>query len=798
MNHLLNDSVAALNSLGGRFCGHAGSMFIQAGVLIVALSILDLLLRKRIRATVRYWLWMLVFVKLLLPSTLSVPTGAGYWLGDYFRAEHAATARPSDVAPLKSAEVAAPPAIADAPYEPVAGALPDSAIATATSGAPAAPRLNVLTWQGGLFGLWILGVLAISALLVQRVFFVRVLIAQSEPAESQLVEVLTQCRRQLSLRQETGLRLSPNVTSPAVCGLSHPTILIPKAIAGLLSPEKLRAVVIHELAHIKRGDLWVNCVQTLVQVVYFYNPFVWLANVVVRRIREQAVDEMVLVALGVEAGSYSNTLIDLAEMASSRPALSLRLVGVVESKKALSARIRHIISRPIPKTARLGILGLLTIILAAAVLLPMAKAERQASVPPTESTPEHFVATLPNGVTVELMGVCEHPSKGKQWWRPDGKRSVYLDVNDGREHRGMSFTTGEDRITRHFAFELKNLPKPVYKIRTQHEITPCFDNGLEGPIMRNGVPLSDIWLIGGAISKGAEECDIRFAVCLGNTEYQWIKFKNVSLQPGVTTDVHVEVETSALQTQQTRVLPVGDYALAFDGVNDFLEIHASESLKLGREFTVQMWVKPEFPDTSTPDDSRNLLSKGGSILGHPDEKGNRMAHTYGFSLSLKPKGDSKVELDMSTANGGVYTSPIVLRRESGWMHLAIVSRRDGGGASRGIYYIQTGEVPYEPAPNSNIIVGRDSLAPQGNPFKGQIAGLRIWNRALDAAEVERYKTAALTGNEPNLVGCWTFEQGQGQRVRDLSRFKNDASLGSSYAAEDSDPVWVRIGAAKED
>ena len=37
-----------------------------------------------------------------------------------------------------------------------------------------------------------------------------------------------------------------------------------------------------------------------------------------------------------------------------------------------------------------------------------------------------FVATLPNGVSVELVGICEHPSKGKQWWRPDGQRLDYV------------------------------------------------------------------------------------------------------------------------------------------------------------------------------------------------------------------------------------------------------------------------------------------------------------------------------------------------------------------------------------
>jgi hypothetical protein len=168
-------------------------------------------------------------------------------------------------------------------------------------------------------------------------------------------------------------------------------ILIPGTLLEKLSREKLRAVLIHELAHIKRGDLWVNCMQTFLQIAYFYNPFVWLVNLIVRRVREQAVDELVLVALGAEAKSYSNTLIDIAEMAFSRPALSLRLVGVVESKKALSQRIKHILYRPLPKTAKLGILGLIVIITTAAILLPMAKAEKETT-----------IATLPNGVVSEL------------------------------------------------------------------------------------------------------------------------------------------------------------------------------------------------------------------------------------------------------------------------------------------------------------------------------------------------------------------------------------------------------------
>ncbi len=190
-----------------------------------------------------------------------------------------------------------------------------------------------------------------------------------------MLSELENCRQRLGLRRRIGLRLSPNATSPAVCGLLRPMILIPQSIAPRLQSHDLQAVLLHELAHVKRGDLWINLVQTLLQIAYFYNPLLWLANAMIRRTREQAVDETVLVAMGETASQYPETLVNIAKLAfTRRPALSLRLIGVVESKSALTARIRHILTRPLPKTARLGLLGLIIVFVAAAVLLPMARA----------------------------------------------------------------------------------------------------------------------------------------------------------------------------------------------------------------------------------------------------------------------------------------------------------------------------------------------------------------------------------------------------------------------------------------
>ena len=115
----------------------------------------------------------------------------------------------------------------------------------------------------------------------------------------------------------------------------------------------------------------------MLQIVYFYNPLLWYANVKIRRVREQAVDEMVLVCLGNKAKTYSSTLVDIAEIAFLRTSLSLRLIGVVESKRALNRRIKIMLNRPVPKSAKLGILGLVVIIITGAILLPMAKAQKQ-------------------------------------------------------------------------------------------------------------------------------------------------------------------------------------------------------------------------------------------------------------------------------------------------------------------------------------------------------------------------------------------------------------------------------------
>lgn len=372
MDRVIDSGIERLNGVGEAFCSHAWSVSLQVSVLIAALLVLDLLLRWRVRAVVRYAMWMLVFVKLLLPPTLSLPTGIGY-----YRPEHKTVLQkptePVVEQPVPIAEVR------PVRREPVVVSPPAADVSQANViPAPAAPAVvrPTITWRGWVFLGWLAGVLTLSVYLLRRVQYVRRLVRRSTPASDALADVLTQCAAVLRLRSCPALRLSDDAPGPAVCGLFRPVVLMPASMAENLSGERLRTVLVHELAHIRRADLWVNLVQTLLLVAYFYHPLLWLANAIVRRLREQAVDETVLVALDAEAESYGTTLIDLAEMTVRRPALGRRLIGIAESKKALEGRIRHMIAQPKPRTAKLGLCGLLAIALAAAVLLPMARGDR--------------------------------------------------------------------------------------------------------------------------------------------------------------------------------------------------------------------------------------------------------------------------------------------------------------------------------------------------------------------------------------------------------------------------------------
>jgi beta-lactamase regulating signal transducer with metallopeptidase domain/tetratricopeptide (TPR) repeat protein len=240
-----------------------------------------------------------------------------------------------------------------------------------TSISPAAPIKPRLALPACLFLAWLSVACGVGIWVTRRLRGIAGMIRQSVEAPEEARALLESARRQLGIKAAVPLRCA-DIGSPAICGVFRPVILIPRRLVDNLGVSELRSVLLHELAHYKRGDLWVSHAQILLQIFYWHNPLLWLANARIRRAREQAVDEMVLVEMGLEAPDYPMTLVRVAKLGLARPRAAIGLMGILEPGRGLTQRIFHIMNRPFPRSARIGAPGLAAVLLLALVALPMA------------------------------------------------------------------------------------------------------------------------------------------------------------------------------------------------------------------------------------------------------------------------------------------------------------------------------------------------------------------------------------------------------------------------------------------
>jgi beta-lactamase regulating signal transducer with metallopeptidase domain len=371
----MNPIIETLNHWGANAVRFAWPMLWQSSALIVILFVADFALRRRVRAAVRYALWLVVMLKLLLPPSLALPTGVAWWL---FPAS--TPAKPQTTRFVVSyGDVVAP----SLPPQPIPAFTPTPQ-----------PRMSAAAWT-------ILAWSAISAgLLVWLTARWRHIVCdlkRATPVPAWLGELFDETKHSAGLSRAVCLRVTTQAMSPAVCGLFRPIILLPQSLVEKLSPVQLRAVLLHELVHLRRGDVWTNCAQALVQIVYWWHPLLWFANARIRRVREEAVDDAVMLTLRDEAEVYAPTLLEVAKLAFHRPLASLGLVGILESRSALRQRIERLINFHAPRKAGLTFVSFIAICVFSAVALPMEK-----PIPSAINQPAPQAAAVEQTLTVKI------------------------------------------------------------------------------------------------------------------------------------------------------------------------------------------------------------------------------------------------------------------------------------------------------------------------------------------------------------------------------------------------------------
>jgi TonB family protein len=169
--------------------------------------------------------------------------------------------------------------------------------------------------------------------------------------------------RSCGLRRGVDLLLGPRPGLVATWGWRRPAVMLP-ASASAWSAERMRVVLLHELAHARRGDWMLQMAVEALRCAWWFNPLAWVVRARLRRDSEQAADDLVL-ARGVPATTCAMHLVELAKEARRHrrtwlPAPAMARPSHLERR--LSAMLNsHTNRRPMTRFARTASLGALVL-----------------------------------------------------------------------------------------------------------------------------------------------------------------------------------------------------------------------------------------------------------------------------------------------------------------------------------------------------------------------------------------------------------------------------------------------------
>ncbi|MEP6993039.1 MAG: M56 family metallopeptidase, partial [Acidobacteriota bacterium] len=234
---------------------------------------------------------------------------------------------------------------------------------------------------GSVLALWLLGALAVSARLGIGWLRVRRIAREAEPVrDADWIAERDALALRLSVRRKVELKESPEVPVAMTAGLFKPLLLIGRT-ARLWAVERRRVVLLHELAHVKRGDWAAVLLAELAVALYWFHPLAWWLGRRVRRDAEKASDDLVI-ASGIKPSVYAGHLLGIFRaMASPVRSVTPALPAVRPSH--FEERLRAILDPramrlwPPSGSARWAAAGLLAAATAVAVVEPWAPNPKQ-------------------------------------------------------------------------------------------------------------------------------------------------------------------------------------------------------------------------------------------------------------------------------------------------------------------------------------------------------------------------------------------------------------------------------------
>lgn len=269
----------------------------------------------------------------------------------------------------------------------------------------------MLSGQMGIVSaLWLIGAFVFMLRLISGYWYINLIRRSADPVGivwQQQVEALA---ARLNISTVIQVAQSNLINAPVVLGYLKPVILVPVGMFSGLTTEQLEAIFVHELMHIRRRDYLVNVVQSVLEALYFFNPFAWLLSANIRREREHCCDDGV-VANHANTIAYVRALATLEEVRLSRSGVALSLA---EDKNQLLQRIKRIMEKSVQRHSlrdRFVPAVLLVVGLMCASWLTIQSRERKATRDMNEdASPVVSVAALSDTTVKQKSGAYYHYS----------------------------------------------------------------------------------------------------------------------------------------------------------------------------------------------------------------------------------------------------------------------------------------------------------------------------------------------------------------------------------------------------
>ncbi len=307
------------------------SMSFSGALLILALVCGERFLKHKISRQWQYYIWLIVILRLLLPFGPETNLmGKTYQAVDEAITQNTSLSEAQE--PVNAPGNVLPPAVGSEPDNENT----NSPVEELVTAHPLKDITSLLINH-----IWLIWLMVALGMLIRKVTiyqgFIRYINAGLSPVSDMgILDRLSVVAERVGIKKPIELCVNPLISSPLLIGFFHPCIVLPSVD---ISEKDFQYIVLHELTHYKRRDMFYKWLVQVTVCLHWFNPFVHLMSREITKACEFSCDEAVLIKMGYgNAQEYGNTLLD-AMAAVGRYKENLGAVTLSENKQLLKERL---------------------------------------------------------------------------------------------------------------------------------------------------------------------------------------------------------------------------------------------------------------------------------------------------------------------------------------------------------------------------------------------------------------------------------------------------------------------------